>query len=256
MIITKGKQRLVLRVISDSYHSYQVLDAWKVFLMLKVSSVVTGNQGDFVIAVELANFSQKFLHLVGFLYTDAVNQFCEGAILNRTNTDQFGNTGVFEKSAIKDVIVGCIVGDLHAQNLAGYFAGEPVEAGHQKDHQADNDGCDQPQQVETSANGHANCHGEEDKAHVAGLFDGVAEADDREGAHQRKGAGNVGTDDHHHQSYNHTVHHQGEDKTLGVGGAAVGTLVNPADEGAGEKTESQYQHHVNNSEFAGQIGDG
>jgi hypothetical protein len=34
----------------------------------------------------------------------------------------------------------------------------------------------------------------------------------------------------------------------------MGLLVDPANESAGKKTEGQYQHYIENGEFAGQVG--
>ena len=81
MVKTKGQQRFVSSVIWASCLPVRNLVA---LFELKVSAVVTGDQGDFVIAVQFANFGQEILHLVGFFHPNAVNQFSQGAVLRQS----------------------------------------------------------------------------------------------------------------------------------------------------------------------------
>ena len=82
------------------------------------------------------------------------------------------------KALVKERVECRAVGNLHAQNLVGHFTREPVEAGHQQHDQADDDGRDRRQQIELGADRHADCHREEDEAHVTRFLDRVTEADD------------------------------------------------------------------------------
>ena len=62
--------------------------------MLQIRDVVSGDQRDLVVAVQVPDLGQEFLNLAGFLYADAVGQIGHRAAVNRVHTDEFGRVGV------------------------------------------------------------------------------------------------------------------------------------------------------------------
>lgn len=145
---------------------------------LQVSAVIASDERDLVVSVQVADLGDEFLYLAGFLHADAVGQFGQHAVVDGVHTDEFGGVGVFDKGVVEESVEWHSVGDLYAQDLACHFAGEPVEAGHDEDHQADDHSSRNGKDVKLGANRHADCHREEDEADVTSFFDGVPEADD------------------------------------------------------------------------------
>ena len=57
--------------------------------MLQIRAVVSGNQRNLVVAVQVPDLGQEFLNLVGFLHADAVSQFSQHTAVDGVRADEF-----------------------------------------------------------------------------------------------------------------------------------------------------------------------
>ena len=158
---------------------------------LQIRAVVASDECDLVVAVEIFDLGQEVLNLVRFLHADAVGQFGQHAAVDGVHADELGGGGVGDERLVEEGVKRCTIRDLYTQDLVRHFTCEPVETGHEQHDQTDDNGRNHCQQIELGADCHPNRHSEEDETDVASLFDGIAEADDGQCAHERERTRNV-----------------------------------------------------------------
>ena len=139
------------------------------------------------------------------------------------------------------------------QDALGDALAKGVQVVHQAQHRRKDGGGEDRQHIKAGAAGHADRHRQKHEAHVAGLLDRVAEADDRQRPDQRKGARDIGADDQHDQRRDHAHDHQRLREGLGVGSALVRRAVDPGDGRRQGEPQGQHDSHVGEGEHAGDV---
>jgi len=138
-----------------------------------------------VVSVQVADLGQEFLDLIGFLHTNAVGNSVSMPLWTVFHADQFGSAGVPDECLIKEIVEGQAVGTCTRRIWFVISRANQSETRHARiirltDHRPGN--C---QQIEPGTDRHADRHREEDKAHIARLFDGIAKANEDSGRSMR-----------------------------------------------------------------------